>query len=1109
MAKEKKMLDALETGGRSDAEEEKRRAELEAKRIHEKRKTQHFARLAASNGGGSPRDAMFRSGAARGRRRARGRASSSNDDANYDEGFVAEKDDHATFFEEEGEDHADAAAAPPPPAAEPPASPAEPAVEPPAAPPAEPADAPPPAPAAAHAKEAATRDAAAPTPTAGRGRAAAAAAAAARRGAARASGKVSSRQSNDFIDDDDIGGPDGDAPERARAATHEHTTKHADGGHVRNSQPAAKKSSTFLRGLRKQVAAATGMHHTFSAKKAAWCPAALGAARQPVSQQPSGSPAVSMRRASAAVLGVLVADARAAWLTRWAEVDGDCVDGWRRLDVACVEDDVVVDEGLCESEDRPDAFAACSARIVHVDAAAGDDANDGSAASPLATLGACIDKFGVDHSATKWLPEETAEQLVCSLRGGTYDREAGARLDGADHVLVAPASADDVVVFDGTDAVGGVAWVAHASHPGVVVADVAVARRGELLVGGSGLQCANESAVSDGGHAPKLGYGTASAPCFLWEPDEAWVAGGAAFAMDDAVAYYEAGDAAVNASVPWFWVDERRGRVYVDEARGPPDAKTLRRKNATRGDVVVVGDASHRVFVRDAHFYGTGCCGAGPSTKSLVSQDLRVSGSRFLYAPPTGVRLRTTAQSKRGGTPFAAFLNNTVEFSEAALFYKGTGCRVVGNYLAFNSFEARGAYTLDNMAQRSVVAFNTLLYNGDKGGHFSWARGHFVFRNLVVGQDFLGPRFDAAVFHAVTTAQRGLVVEENWVLGPSLVSFARLDTSKTTTPAGAGSDTTIRRNVHLGLGLTLKGYNHTVEHNTGSRLLVVEAWAEIDDHNYASLIRYNAHSATASRGSTAAHGAIPGLSYLNACGDDLRVCNPRNDSAPPELARQLRPLRDGVQAELVEGAWPAVDTSGVGEGGNFNEAGVADGAELLGSLPPHAVGTPLAEGLDFRPSPSGRLALACDACGGDAAYDDHLGAYAVDDDLWVPGCYACVPEEPEPTAEPTEQVDGDCMDSTSWFYKKKSKKDCAWVAEKGKRCKSKVADDDGVSSLDACPVTCGSGCACADSTSWFYKKSKKDCAWVAKKTRRCKSKVADDADISSKEACPVACGRCD
>ena len=28
------------------------------------------------------------------------------DDANYDEGFVAEKDDHATFFEEEGEDQA-------------------------------------------------------------------------------------------------------------------------------------------------------------------------------------------------------------------------------------------------------------------------------------------------------------------------------------------------------------------------------------------------------------------------------------------------------------------------------------------------------------------------------------------------------------------------------------------------------------------------------------------------------------------------------------------------------------------------------------------------------------------------------------------------------------------------------------------------------------------------------------------------------------------------------------------------------------------------------------------------------------------------------------------
>ena len=38
---------------------------------------------------------------------------------------------------------------------------------------------------------------------------------------------------------------------------------------------------------------------------------------------------------------------------------------------------------------------------------------------------------------------------------------------------------------------------------------------------------------------------------------------------------------------------------------------------------------------------------------------------------------------------------------------------------------------------------------------------------------------------------------------------------------------------------------------------------------------------------------------------------------------------------------------------------------------------------------------------------------------------------------------------------KKSKTfDCDYVAKKGKYCKSKVVDEDGVSSLEACPATC-------------------------------------------------------
>ena len=42
--------------------------------------------------------------------------------------------------------------------------------------------------------------------------------------------------------------------------------------------------------------------------------------------------------------------------------------------------------------------------------------------------------------------------------------------------------------------------------------------------------------IVDGNHDPKAGYGTARAPCFAWSPDDAWVLGDAAFALDDAVA---------------------------------------------------------------------------------------------------------------------------------------------------------------------------------------------------------------------------------------------------------------------------------------------------------------------------------------------------------------------------------------------------------------------------------------------------------------------------------------------------------------------------------------------------------------------------------------------
>jgi hypothetical protein len=452
---------------------------------------------------------------------------------------------------------------------------------------------------------------------------------------------------------------------------------------------------------------------------------------------------------AAGLLLLLVLPARGQeWITRWAD-DADCVvdedsehegGGLRQLDVFCVDDDVVVADDACDADEKPDGTWECLSSTIVVDALLGDDQNDGSEEQPLRTLRACIKRFGEDHSATRKLPHDDDPQLVCALRDGVYRDEASTPLDGIDHLLVKPLNDGDVVVFDGTDPLWGLEWTKHTILDTVVVAPAPFfERRPEVIVGGSGLMCANESAIVDGNHDPKAGYGTASPPCFFWAPDEAWVAGATAFGLDDAVAFYERGEAVdvQGLNLPWFWVDEYRKEIYVDLARAPPEAAghegiLVRVKNASRQDAFSIGNASHRIHVRDMLFYGTSCCGDGP-TSEMDSADLRITRSRFLYAPVTGIRLSTTRRLSRGGTPYVNFENNTAEFGEAALFYKGTGSRIVGNYFAFNSFEARSPYTLDNKAQRSVVAYNTLLYNGDKAGHFSWARGHHCHHNLVIG----------------------------------------------------------------------------------------------------------------------------------------------------------------------------------------------------------------------------------------------------------------------------------------------------------------------------------------------------------------------------------------
>ncbi|KAH8072729.1 hypothetical protein JL721_3374 [Aureococcus anophagefferens] len=93
----------------------------------------------------------------------------------------------------------------------------------------------------------------------------------------------------------------------------------------------------------------------------------------------------------------------------------------------------------------------------------------------------------------------------------------------------------------------------------------------------------------------------------------------------------------------------------------------------------------------------------------------------------------------------------------------------------------------------------------------------------------------------------------------------------------------------------------------------------------------------------------------------------------------------------------------------------------------------------------------------------------------------------------------ECADDADWFFKKK-KRDCAWVSKKpAARCNEDAEA--------ACAEAC---CSCdEDDASWFAKKATRDCAWVAKKKTksRCKKKGrdGDGKRKKAKVACPVAC----
>ena len=112
------------------------------------------------------------------------------------------------------------------------------------------------------------------------------------------------------------------------------------------------------------------------------------------------------------------------------------------------------------------------------------------------------------------------------------------------------------------------------------------------------------------------------------------------------------------------------------------------------------------------------------------------------------------------------------------------------------------------------------------------------------------------------------------------------------------------------------------------------------------------------------------------------------------------------------------------------------------------------------------------------------------DDACLRTCGGCDGDEDAPVPAPTAAA---CADSTSWYWKK-SKNTCeGYVTKKAKNCKK--ADDDGVDGHAACLMTCNqcdvedapapapTASQCADSTSWYFKKTKNSCERCAASRR--------------------------
>ncbi len=633
----------------------------------------------------------------------------------------------------------------------------------------------------------------------------------------------------------------------------------------------------------------------------------------------------------------VLANPEPVWETIWQDADYDpclsrqatCGKEYERtLNVKCMHDWLEKDDEVCADVKggKPKEADKCTVSCFYVDPAAGNDAaNDGSSGSAaFKSVSKCVE---ASNKAQTDFTGGANSTLVtkCLLSAGRYAENFPIEIPAqTKNLIVEPASyhnyggspfqraGDYGVVFDGTDditdeltftegaqALGGDILIKSEIPSGKA------SKVSEVIVDDEAMQCADEYATAEQPcvwfmacpYQPGAGSGSACSQRRL-ASDGKFTDWGHVYGQKEAEAFFEFSGtpgtfealAETTAQPPHFYVHQNAGgklnlavarkgfRAFAETYSKP----TVRVKNSARKNAFDVHAPTHHVHMRGLHFFGTSikttfCDSCGKE----YLWDFRVTDSRFVYLPQE-INMKTTTRAARGAGQRLHFVNNTVLFGGGGtLSYKASKAQIIGNYIAWNSFERRRDdlfFTVKSLGYRDDIRWNSVFYNGEGGGFYQWARGFQCTHNFFLGQGYLGPWKDSASFHLVISAQNKTDVSHNWMFGPSNIKSIRFDTSKTAEVGGR--DGRVSHNIQWGTEpLTIKGNEHTIVHNTMDNFNIVWSWGAINDHNTRSTVEHNAADTGAARGSTNA-GAFPkGKNNLCANNKGNTICNPENAAA--------------------------------------------------------------------------------------------------------------------------------------------------------------------------------------------------------------------------------------